>query len=81
MDKGGAALNPRAELYTEDNVQKRLSLWDFVAALKETGLETSGPVPYSAKDRQKFSSALICFWVRVLDYRPNFIGQTDNPMR
>ena len=58
VDKNATALDPRGELYTEDNVRERVSMRDFMMSLRETGLELGGPAPYGPKDKQKFAAAL-----------------------
>lgn len=58
VEKGAVALNPRGELYTEENVRERLSYRDFAMALRETGQDLGGPAPFSRKDKDRFASAL-----------------------
>ena len=56
--KGGVALDPRGELYTEDNVGDRLSLRDLMQELRGAGLVQGGPAQFSLTDRQRFASSL-----------------------
>ena len=56
--KGGFALNPRGELYTEDNIQDTRSVRDFMDSLRATGVETGGPPVFSPRDRQNFANQL-----------------------
>jgi uncharacterized protein YaiI (UPF0178 family) len=56
--KGAWGLNPRGELYTEENVRERLSMRDFMSDLRETGVITGGPAPFGPKDRRNFNDAL-----------------------
>ena len=58
IDKGGLALNPRGELYTEENVRSRLSVRDFMDTLRASGIETEGPAPMSQKNQQLFANNL-----------------------
>lgn len=58
VDKGAHALNPRGELYTPDNVKARLNLRDFMATLRDSGINTGGPAPLSQSDRQAFANHL-----------------------
>jgi uncharacterized protein YaiI (UPF0178 family) len=58
VEKGVVVLDPRGERYSEENVRERLSIRDFMASLRDTGVETGGPPPYGAKDKQAFASAL-----------------------
>ena len=58
MSRGVFALDFRGEVYTEENVRERLSFRDFMASLRDSGVQTGGPAPYGAKDKQAFASAL-----------------------
>ncbi len=58
VEKGAHALNPRGELYTPENIKARLSLRDFMAGLRDSGLQTGGPAPLSLSDRQAFANHL-----------------------
>ena len=55
---GGVALDPRGELYTEENVGERLSIRDLMMELRSSGLIQGGPAQFNMTDRQKFASAL-----------------------
>jgi len=56
--KGATALDPRGELYTEENVRARLNVRDFMESLRNSGVETGGPAALTAKDRQVFANRL-----------------------
>lgn len=56
--KGVVVLDPRGELYTEENVRERLSIRDFMDSLRGAGVETGGAAPYGRKDKQAFAAAL-----------------------
>jgi len=58
IEKGGLALNPRGELYTEDDIRSRLSMRDFMDSLRSSGVETGGPPVLHARDRQAFANIL-----------------------
>lgn len=58
VEKGILALDPRGELYSEENVRERLSIRDFMETLRGSGVETGGSRPYGPKDRQAFAGAL-----------------------
>ncbi len=58
VKKGGTAINPRGEVYTEENIGERLSMRDFLMSLRDTGENIGGPPPYSRKDRQRFADAI-----------------------
>ena len=58
LEKGGVALNPRGELYTPDNMAERLSVRNFMDELRGAGVQTGGPPPLHARDRQAFAAQL-----------------------
>jgi uncharacterized protein YaiI (UPF0178 family) len=58
VEKGGVALDPRGELYTEENVGERLSMRDMMMELRAGGLVQGGPAQFSMTDRQRFASSL-----------------------
>ncbi|MEM9004468.1 MAG: YaiI/YqxD family protein [Cyanobacteria bacterium P01_F01_bin.86] len=62
--KGGYALNPRGEFYDEVNIRQRLSLRDFMDELRNSGVETGGPPPFSQRDREAFANQLDRFLVK-----------------
>ncbi|HBA88483.1 MAG TPA: YaiI/YqxD family protein [Geobacter sp.] len=58
VEKGGVALDPRGELYTEENVGERLSMRNLMQQLRSEGLAPGGPGQFSLTDRQRFASSL-----------------------
>jgi uncharacterized protein YaiI (UPF0178 family) len=58
IEKGGHALDPRGELYTESNVRERLSVRDFMDELRGSGVVTGGPSEFSQGNRKEFANAL-----------------------
>jgi uncharacterized protein len=58
VENGGVALDPRGELYTEENVADKLSFRDLMHALRADGLVQGGPSQFGMADRQRFASAL-----------------------
>ena len=63
---GGVALDPRGELYTEDNVGERLSIRDLMMELRSGGLVQGGPSQFSLTDRQRFASSLDRLLTRMI---------------
>lgn len=55
---GGVALDPRGELYTEENVGERLSIRDLIQELRTAGLVLGGPAQFGLTDRKRFASSL-----------------------
>lgn len=58
IEKGCFALNPRGELYTENNIRQRLNIRDFMDTMRGSGVDTGGPPPLSLADRQAFANQL-----------------------
>jgi uncharacterized protein YaiI (UPF0178 family) len=58
VDKGCLALNPRGELYTEENIRQRLNMRDFMDTLRSSGIDTGGQASFSQADRQAFANQL-----------------------
>jgi len=58
IDKGCMALNPRGELYTEENIRQRLNMRDFMETLRGSGIDTGGPPALSQADRMAFANQL-----------------------
>ena len=56
--RGAIAIDPRGELYTEDNVGERLSMRDLMMSLRADGVVHGGPSQFSTTDRQHFASSL-----------------------
>jgi len=55
---GAQALNPRGELYTEENVGERLAVRNLLDELRGVGDVQGGPAGFGAKDRQEFANQL-----------------------
>ena len=56
--RGCLAINPRGELYTEENIRQRLNMRDFMDTLRSSGVNTGGPAAFSQADRQAFANQL-----------------------
>ena len=54
----GHALNPRGEFYTEETIQERLSMRNFMSELRESGIEVGGPSSLNQGDSQAFANQL-----------------------
>lgn len=66
VEKGGVALDPRGELYTEENVGERLSVRDLMFELRSEGFIGGGPAQFGLVDRQRFASAFDRTLTRLL---------------
>lgn len=58
VNKGGVALNPRGELYSNANIKERLSIRNFSTDLRSSGVKTRGPSAMSKKEIQDFANQL-----------------------
>jgi len=55
---GAAAVSPRGERFTPENVKARLAMRDFMTGLRDSGVMTGGPAPLDSGDRQRFANVL-----------------------
>ena len=67
IEKQAKVIDPRGTLIDASNINERLSSRNFMQALRDAGLETPGPKPYSMSDRQDFANQLD----RLLSHLPN----------
>ena len=62
-------LDPRGDEHTEETIGERLSVRDYMEALRMAGTVTSGPPPYDARARQTFAASLDRVLTRLLRAR------------
>jgi len=67
VTRGGHALDPRGELYSEDNVRERLAMRNLMQELRTGGELLGGPAPFRQSDRQLFANQLDQFLTRRRD--------------
>lgn len=58
VEKNAVAINPRGEVYTEDNINERLSMRNYMQEMRDNGIETGGPAPLGPRDKALFTNAL-----------------------
>jgi len=58
VENKGLAINPRGELYTENNIKQRLGLRDRREQLRGSGVNIGGPPTLSTKEKTAFANAL-----------------------
>jgi uncharacterized protein YaiI (UPF0178 family) len=58
VEKGALAINPRGDIYSEDNIGEALSMRNFMKELRDGGSMTGGPAAYSARDAGEFANSL-----------------------
>lgn len=64
VTKGATGLNPRGELYTEENVKGLLRMRNLMEELRSAGSVSGGPAPIGPKDKQDFTNQLDKFLTR-----------------
>ena len=67
VEKNATAINPRGEIYTEENISERLSMRNFMQELRDSGIDTGGPPPLNAKDKEKFANAFDRIMTKLLN--------------
>ncbi len=70
VPKRVVVLDPRGELFSEENIAERLSVRNFMQELRDSGVNTGGPGGFSAQDKQKFAATLDRELTRLLKSRP-----------
>lgn len=58
VKKGVVVLDVRGEPFTEENIDERLSLRNFMQELREGGVTTGGPKGFGPQDKQRFAASL-----------------------
>lgn len=58
VEKEALALNPRGEIYDENNIGEILSMRNFMKELRDSGSITGGPASFNAKDSEYFANSL-----------------------
>ena len=61
LGKGGHAINPRGERYTQETIKERLNMRDFMDTLRASGINTGGLATLNSRDIQAFANQLDTF--------------------
>ena len=69
VPKGVVAIDPRGDEYTEENIQERLSLRNFMQEMRDSGVATGGPKAYGPREKQQFANALDRLLTKLLKSR------------
>ncbi len=56
--RGALAIDPRGQLYNDENVKERLFIRDFMDTLRKSGATTGGPAPYGIKESRAFAAQI-----------------------
>jgi uncharacterized protein YaiI (UPF0178 family) len=69
VPNGVIVLDPRGEEYTAESIGERLSVRNFMDALRGSGVETGGHAAYGPREKQAFANALDRALTRALRMR------------
>lgn len=58
LKKNGYAINPRGERYSQETINQKLGMRDFMDTLRSSGIHTGGPPPLNQTDRRNFANEL-----------------------
>jgi len=64
IKRAAHAIDPRGDLYSEDNADERLAMRNLMQELRSTGDNIGGPRPFGSSDRQRFANQLDRFLTR-----------------
>lgn len=64
LERGAHALDPRGNWFTRENIQERLTMRDVMDQLRNAGVDTGGPAPFSTRDSKAFAGELDRFLAR-----------------
>ncbi|MBN2159130.1 MAG: YaiI/YqxD family protein [Spirochaetes bacterium] len=56
--RSGSVIDARGNLYTGENIGERLAMRDMMDELRNGGIDTGGPAPFSSRDRRAFANQL-----------------------
>jgi uncharacterized protein YaiI (UPF0178 family) len=54
--QGAHALNPRGQVYTPENLHEYLTMRHVMDELRQSGVQSGGPSPFSPRNRQAFAN-------------------------
>ena len=58
LAKGAQAIDPRGRVFTDDGIGDALASRELLSQLREMGLPTEGPSPFTDRDRSRFLQSL-----------------------
>ncbi len=58
VEKGAFALDPRGELFSDENISERLAVRNLLNNIRGTGVDLGGPPPFDNRDIQRFANGL-----------------------
>ncbi|MDF2177139.1 YaiI/YqxD family protein [Aliiglaciecola sp. CAU 1673] len=63
--KGAEVISPRGETFSKENIRQRLNIRDFMDTMRASGIQSGGPPPLGAREKQAFGGALDRFLARI----------------
>ncbi|OGI00705.1 MAG: hypothetical protein A2Y25_11560 [Candidatus Melainabacteria bacterium GWF2_37_15] len=66
VPNGVVAISLHGMLFTPSNIGEKLSVRNFMQELRDTGVQASGPKPFSNKDKQNFANTFDQQLVKLL---------------
>lgn len=70
IEQQGEVVTPRGEALTPENIRQKLNMRDFMESMRSSGLQSGGPPPLDARDRQNFAKHLDRWLARQQDNTP-----------
>jgi len=58
IEKGGTVIDPRGIMYSAENIKESLTMRNLLEELRNSGIDTGGPAPFTHRDRQAFANQL-----------------------
>lgn len=58
IEKGATVIDTRGVMYTVENIKERLTMRNLLEDLRNSGVDTGGPSPFTPRDRQAFANRL-----------------------
>lgn len=58
LERGARVMNARGRLFTEDDIGQALAMRELKSTLRESGVMTGGPKPFTPRDRSQFLQRL-----------------------
>jgi uncharacterized protein len=64
--KGAQVINNRGEPLSKQNIGAKLNMRDFFDTMRASGIQSRGPAPMSAQDKQAFANGLDKYLAKIL---------------
>lgn len=71
ITKNAHAIDHRGALYTIDNIKQYLAMRNLMEGIRESGVITKGPKPFTPKDAQEFANQLNSFLTKYFKKNEN----------